>query len=122
MKVLTSCPLVLPLANPRVDSWRLILNYGRRTRPRSRTIPVPIGGIRAAATDTDVSISGTEACPGMGVAAKYPDGQAIGDPIVNTDAAPAGRKIIAPYSVVIFDRDPITPAIHPYPSGWPGQV
>jgi hypothetical protein len=33
----------------------------------------------------------------MGVAAEYPDGQAVGDPIVNTDAAPAGHKIIAPY-------------------------
>ena len=59
--------------------------------------PIPIGGIQAAAAGIDVSISGTEARPGMGVAAEYPDGQAVGDPIVNTDAAPAGHKIIAPY-------------------------
>ncbi|SRR5258707_15417273 len=42
-------------------------------------------------------VAANRARPGMGVAAEYPDGQAVGDPIVNTDAAPAGHKIIAPY-------------------------
>src|ERR1700745_963729 len=84
---------------------------------------IPIGGIQPATAGIDLNVPGAQARPGMGIGAKKPNRQTVGDAVIDTDAAPASREIITLYGSIIIDRGPIAPAVDPNsPAVLPGGL
>src|SRR6516162_5228909 len=74
------------------------------------------GSVDAPSTAIDIDISARfQACPGMSVFSHCPDGEVIGDAVIDPDAESTSRKVVTVCFRIGVDIDKVAKARHPHP-------